>query len=327
MTMDGVLSALLRVVEPFVYPLLPQTRFYWLYMLTALVLAYVVYRRTAASAAPRPRFLEFALPKDIYLHRSALVDYRYFLVNHFSFVFLLAPLLLSAALVASFATEALEDLIGPSPQWGVGGAGAVVVYTIVVALAYDFGIFAGHTLLHRVAVLWEFHKVHHSAEVLTPVTVYRVHPLEDLLYGITTGILTGLAHGMFAYGAGEKISTATVLNVDAALFAFYVVGYNLRHSHIWLAYPGWLSRILVSPAQHQIHHSTDPRHLDKNMGFMFSVWDWMAGSLYVAKAQEKLTFGLGDASAARDYDGVLALYFVPFRNLFQRWRPKWLART
>jgi len=325
--MDGALNVLLQLVGPFVYPLLPQTRFYWLYVLTALLMAYIVYLRAGSGHAPGVRFFDFLLPRSVYLHRSALVDYRYFIVNHFSFVFLLAPLLLSAPFVAGMTNAMLGELMGLSPQWGSGGFGAIVVYTVVVALAYDFGIFAGHTLLHRVPTLWEFHKVHHSAEVLTPVTVYRVHPLEDLLYGLLTGTLTGFAHGAFSYLAGETISTATVLNVDAALFAFYVVGYNLRHSHIWLAYPAWLSHVLVSPAQHQIHHSTDPRHLDKNIGFMFAVWDWMAGSLYVPKAREALNFGLGDDAAAGDYDGVLALYLVPIRNLYQRWRPKWPART
>jgi sterol desaturase/sphingolipid hydroxylase (fatty acid hydroxylase superfamily) len=320
--MEGLLSVLLQLVGPFVYPLLPQTRFYWLYVVTALLMAYIVYRRAGPGSLQHARFFEFLFPRSIYLHRSALVDYRYFIVNHFSFLFLLGPLLLSAPSVARLTNAALAELMGPSPQWGAGGVGAIVVYSAVIALAYDVGIFAGHTLLHRVPALWEFHKVHHSAEVLTPVTVYRVHPVEDLLYGLLTGALTGAAHGAFTYVAGEAVSTATVLNVDAALFAFYLVGYNLRHSHIWFAYPTWLSHILVSPAQHQIHHSTDPRHLDKNMGFMFAAWDWMAGSLYVPKTQEALSFGLDDDAAPRGYDGVLALYFVPFRNLYLRWRPK-----
>lgn len=325
--MDDLLSVLLQLAGPFTYPLLPQTRFYWLYLLVALLIAAVVYSRAARRRTSLPHFLTFLFPKSIYLHRSALLDYRYFFVNHFSFLFLLAPLMASAPFVARATTEGLSELMGRSPHWGAGGIATIFVYTAVVALAYDFGIFVGHALLHRMPVLWEFHKVHHSAEVLTPVTVYRVHPVEDLLYGLLTGVLTGLAHGGFTYVAGEEISTASVLHVDAALFTFYLLGYNLRHSHIWLAYPGWLSRILVSPAQHQIHHSTDPRHLDKNMGFMFAVWDWIAGSLYIPKTQETLRLGLGDAAAEHEYDGVLALYFVPFRNLFRRWCPKWLART
>lgn len=323
--MDELFAIFLKVLAPFLFPVLPQTRFFGLYLLTAVLIAYLVYRQTAEPAGRRPRFFDFLLPKDVYLHRSALVDYRFFFVNHISFVFLVAPMLLSAPFVARIVNGALESALGASPQWGAGGIVAMIVYTVAIALAFDFGIFIVHTAMHRVPALWEFHKVHHSAEVLTPVTVYRVHPVEDFLYGAATGALTGSTHGVFDYAAGETISTATVLNVDAALFAFYLLGYNLRHSHIWFGYPGWLSHILVSPAQHQIHHSTHQRHLDTNMGFMFAIWDWVFGTLYVPKERETLALGLGDPAAARDYDGVIALYLTPFRNLARRWRAKWLA--
>ena len=118
----------------------------------------------------------------------------------------------------------------------------------------------------------------------------------------------------------------TILNVDAALFAFYLLGYNLRHSHIWFSYPSWLSQILISPAQHQIHHSIHPRHLDKNMGFIFAFWDGLLNTLYVPTRREDLTFGLSEGPS-HDYGGVLALYFMPFRKVLARWRVKWAART
>ena len=321
--MDDLGNVLLRLVEPFVFPFLPQTRLYWLYLLTAVAIAYGVYRRS--DRARFSRFVEFVVPKTVYLHRSALVDYRYFVVNHISFVFLIAPLLLSASAVGTFTRRALESFAGPLPG-EPAGITTLALYTVCLALAYDFGIFIVHYAMHRFPTLWEFHKVHHSAEVLTPVTVYRVHPLEDLLYGATTGAATGLVHGIFAFALGGGITVVTVLNVDAALFAFYLLGYNLRHSHIWLAYPDWLSRILISPAQHQIHHSIHPRHLDKNMGFMFAMWDAMMNTLYVPERREDLVFGLGDGKPD-DYNGVLALYVVPFRKIFERWRVKWLART
>jgi len=33
-----------------------------------------------------------------------------------------------------------------------------------------------------VPFLWEFHKVHHSANVLTPITAFRVHPVDTWLF-------------------------------------------------------------------------------------------------------------------------------------------------
>jgi sterol desaturase/sphingolipid hydroxylase (fatty acid hydroxylase superfamily) len=101
------------------------------------------------------------------------------------------------------------------------------------------------------------------------------------------------------------------LLVNVIDFSWNITGSNLRHSHVWLAYPGWLSRILISPAMHQIHHSEDKRHHDKNMGNIFAFWDWMAGTLYVPKGYEPLRFGLGDAGAGHDtFWGLLKQPFV-----------------
>ena len=38
---------------------------------------------------------------------------------------------------------------------------------------WDFAATWAHYLQHRVPILWELHKVHHSAEVMTPITSGR----------------------------------------------------------------------------------------------------------------------------------------------------------
>ena len=104
-----------------------------------------------------------------------------------------------------------------------------------------------------------------------------------------------------------------VSGVNLGPFLFYVLGSNLRHSHIWLAYPGWLVWLLVSPAQHQLHHSSAPVHFNKNMGFVFSFWGGTANMLYVAEKREALDFGVGGGEGD-EYDGVTALYLLPFKK-------------
>ena len=49
--------------------------------------------------------------------------------------------------------------------------------TVTLFLAYELGYWLNHYVPHRVPFLWEFHKVHHSATVLTPLTNFRVHPV------------------------------------------------------------------------------------------------------------------------------------------------------
>jgi predicted lipoprotein len=85
--------------------------------------------------------------------------------------------------------------------------------------------------------------------------------------------------------------------VDAIGFAWTLLGANLRHSHVWLSYGPRMERILLSPAQHQVHHSVDPRHYDRNYGTILSLWDWLGGSLYLTREREQLRFGLSAQDA------------------------------
>jgi sterol desaturase/sphingolipid hydroxylase (fatty acid hydroxylase superfamily) len=127
----------------------------------------------------------------------------------------------------------------------------------------------------------------------------------------------GLCHAV----VGTGIAEVEVLGVNVLLFAWYIFGFHLRHSHVWLAYPAWLSHILVSPAQHQIHHSSAPRHFDRNMGFIFAFWDAFAGTLYVPRAKEDISYGLAGAEPG-EFQSVAALYLRPFRNLSRRRRAR-----
>ena len=79
----------------------------------------------------------------------------------------------------------------------------------------------------------------------------------------------------------------------------------------WLSYGPVLSWVLVSPAQHQIHHSRDPKHLDKNFGLVFSFWDAALGSLYIPPSRENLTYGLAGVPPGK-FATVRQLYVTPF---------------
>ena len=178
-----------------------------------------------------------------------------------------------------------------------------------------------HYLFHKVPALWEFHKVHHSAEVMTPITAYRMHPLELFTNMNATAIGTALLVGVLGYLTGSTDGThpeLRIYGINAVQFAFYVVGFNLRHSHVPLGYGPLISQVFVSPWMHQVHHSRETQHFDKNMGFIFSFWDRMFGTLYVPKNGEQFELGLSDGEHVR-FHSVPALYFRPIANLLRRW--------
>src|SRR5262249_45836677 len=149
----------------------------------------------------------------------------------------------------------------------------------------DFVKYIFHHLFHKVPFFWEFHKVHHSAETLTPFTNYRIHPVEHVAAYILF-VFMGSFNGIIHYLFGPNLQFLSIFGVDLIFFLVLLLLPNLNHSHIWLQYPPWLSRILVSPAQHQIHHSKDPKHYDKNFGGILSCWDYLFGTLYSPKLKE-----------------------------------------
>jgi sterol desaturase/sphingolipid hydroxylase (fatty acid hydroxylase superfamily) len=196
--------------------------------------------------------------------------------------------------------------------------------TLLSALALDLGLFLAHWLQHEVPVLWEFHKVHHSAEVLTPITAYRMHPVDDLVAMGLSGAAGGIVTGVFQVLDPGNPGPLALLGLHGAVFAYYLAGFNLRHSHVPLDYPRWLARVLISPAQHQLHHSAAPRHAGKNLGFIFSFWDAACGTLQRPVQGERLSFGL----AGHDdwgYTSLRRLYFVPCLRAFRGARPAQLA--
>ena len=301
-------------------PLLPSQKTFWLYLLCAFVIASLswLYFARREDAAMRPEGVEkgllgYIFDPRVWLHRSAKQDYMYFILNALIYYGIVAQLLVSGHIFFNAFGSGLEAVFGvretavfaPSP-------GRALAYTIAVVLAIDLAVWLTHYLQHKVEVLWQFHQVHHSAEVLTPVTVYRMHPVDLFFTGIVTTVLIGLALAGFTYLTQGKPSELTVMNVNVLIFVFYLVGYNLRHSQVWLSYPPWLSYILISPAQHQIHHSIDEKHWDRNMGLIFAFWDWVFGTLYVPKGYEKLEYGV-KRDEPNPFNSAIDFYIKPFR--------------
>jgi len=283
---------------------------YWPYVASALVIALLAWRWL--SRRPWSEFWRECFGPQLWWHRSAQADYWLYLANA-----VLVPLLFAFVLVDEREFAAwINRLLGSSEAAAAAaapGAATRVLFTLAFFFAYDFGRFAAHCLLHDVPALWEFHKIHHSAEVLTPMTTYRAHPVELLLMAWGPMIATGLVVVAFNAVSPGAVSVYTFLGWHVLFFGFNLVD-NLRHSPVWLSYGAAWGRWLVSPAHHQLHHSSEPKHFGCNRGFELAIWDRLYGTLYVPGMQpEKFRLGLGDGSEAR-YHNLASMYLLPFAS-------------
>jgi sterol desaturase/sphingolipid hydroxylase (fatty acid hydroxylase superfamily) len=296
----------------------PATRWYFGASCVVLALISYGYYHARSRGWSVAAFLRYLFPKSIYFHRSTKQDALYVLSFPLIAGLLFKPALAfgTAAWTYKTAYSALSMLGSvsyeiPDATWFV--VLLTIAFTVLSAMAADFMFYLHHYVLHKVKFMWEFHKVHHSAEALTPLTDYRAHPLEILSYGTAKGIGVGAAQGVFNYLAGGQVHVYSILGLNALIFLYYTMGYSLRHSHVWISYGPFFSRLFISPAQHQIHHSKAEKHWDKNLGGAFALWDWMFGTLYIPRQREDLEFGLADGDQ-EDYTGVANLYVQPFRK-------------
>ena len=196
--------------------------------------------------------------------------------------------------------------------------------TVAMFLAYELGYWVDHWLSHRVPVLWDFHKVHHSAQELTPLTAWRVHPIETLKFANILALFTGVTGGLGNYLLGGGVQEYAVTGTNLILVGFIYAYVHLQHTHLWIAFTGLAGRLLQSPAHHQIHHSSHRSHHNRNFGSCLAVWDWMFGTLYVpAREPERLHFGI---DPRREPDHSLPEILVrPFSKAVER-LPRFVAR-
>jgi sterol desaturase/sphingolipid hydroxylase (fatty acid hydroxylase superfamily) len=254
------------------YLLDANKRIYFIYLLSAIILAVPVFlhRSTSRSVVA---FVQFVVPKSIYTHQSAKHDYALLVINKLIKSALFPFIVISMAPVAIGVSSALEYVFGYIEPIAFSGVTIIAVFTVLLFIFDDFTRFLLHYLLHKVPALWEFHKVHHSALVLTPFTIYRSHPIESLFYAFRMAITQGFVVGLCYYFFGPTLKMYDILGANAFVFLFNFFGSNLRHSHIWLSWGDKVENIFISPAQHQIHHSDNPKHFDRNFGSALALWD------------------------------------------------------
>ena len=125
--------------------------------------------------------------------------------------------------------------------------------------------------------------------------------------------MLGLTIGGLSYALGIATWKSEMMGVDSWFLLSLFSCWHLRHSHMSLSY-GWLEHVLQSPAQHQLHHSVERGHWDKNFGLLFSFWDKLFGCFLLSVDPGSFRIGLPPASRP-GYDSVLELYVTPFLKL------------
>jgi sterol desaturase/sphingolipid hydroxylase (fatty acid hydroxylase superfamily) len=284
-----------------------------LLLLTALGSALFAYWRTVDKKS-WGEFFEFAFPKEVILHPSARADALFWITKRLVMPFLLIP---SGVIFVAAMAYGTNQLLGGlfnihEPLLGAPGPVVVIIFTLTMLLAYDISYYLYHTAQHKIPLLWELHKVHHSAEVMVGITKDRVHPLDDLMNRMWDGVIPGIAFGIWTLIALDPVEV-TIFGINVYVIRNILMMDFVRHTHFKISF-GPLNNVVLCPHWHQAHHSVDPRHYDKNFGLLFSFWDRIFGTLYVPVRDEDFKFGLMDRDA-HEYQSLFGLYILPLKKM------------
>jgi sterol desaturase/sphingolipid hydroxylase (fatty acid hydroxylase superfamily) len=167
-------------------------------------------------------------------------------------------------------------------RWGLLGRFSLQVSLEVpgaVALL-DYTLYRWHIIVHKVPWLWRFHHPHHVDLDMDASTALRFHFAEMVLsvpWRASQIVLIGVSP--LALSVWQ---TATLVEI---LF---------HHSNVELPVgtERWLSRLIVTPRMHGIHHSIVPEEIGSNWSSGLTLWDWLHGTLRLNVPQAAITIGV-----------------------------------
>jgi len=238
------------------------------------------------------------LSQKLWLRESTLADIQLFVISVVFMPAVVTGLVISANTVSTSVHAILDGLLGAIGPFACCSLWTKIFSTVVLFLAYEIGYWVDHYLKHRVPFLWEFHKLHHTADVLTPLTNFRNHPIDNIVFGWMLAIFIGGASGVLAWLFNQPTQSFTVDGKNILFIIFLWTIGHLQHSQFWIPFRGVWGNLILSPAHHQIHHSRDPAHYNRNLGSVLAIWDRAFGTLEIPTTKNpRLVYGADTAGA------------------------------
>ena len=155
--------------------------------------------------------------------------------------------------------------------------------------------YAAHYACHKVPMLWQFHRVHHSSVYLDSFSTSRFHVIDKTLF------------------AAPYLMLVTYFQPDPGMVFLFITFNDFwgRYGHGNIKDPHWLGYFMSNPKFHRWHHSNHPDAIDKNFSAEFNFLDWIFGTAYYPKEQVPEDFGSGEYS-----NNIIVQHYQPFLDCY-----------
>jgi sterol desaturase/sphingolipid hydroxylase (fatty acid hydroxylase superfamily) len=189
-----------------------------------------------------------------------------------------------------------------------------ISYWFVLLIAEDFMYYWLHRFDHEIRFFWAVHVTHHSSEKMNFTVGFRssvFQPAYRFVYFIPLA-LCGF----------EPIDIIFIYSATQ-IWGIFV------HTEL-IKKMGWLEYILVTPSHHRVHHASNPKYLDKNMGMFLIIWDQLFGTFQPELPDEEYQPKKYGLTKNIEKKTALNIVFHEWKNMFRdvlrkdiSWKEKW----
>jgi|SRR5690606_14585993 len=182
-----------------------------------------------------------------------------------------------------------------APSWRPAALGGPLGLALDL-LVLDLWIYAWHRANHRIPLLWRFHQVHHLDQQLDSTSALRFHVGEVLL--------SALARAPVILILDIPLASVVVFEVLVTMAAIF------HHANVRLppTLEATLSRVIITPQLHWVHHRARRRDTDSNYGTLLSGWDLLFASRSATRRTPDMVIGV----AGQVENRIPRLLLLPF---------------
>ncbi len=149
-----------------------------------------------------------------------------------------------------------------------------VAYWLVLLVAQDFLYYLLHVTDHYCRLFWAVHVTHHSSEE----------------FNLSVGFRSSVFQPVYRFFYFIPLALAGFKGIDIMFIYSATQIYGILVHTQMVNKLGWLEHILVTPSHHRVHHGSNAKYLDKNMGMFLIIWDKLFGTFQVE--EETVRYGL-----------------------------------
>ena len=181
----------------------------------------------------------------------------------------------------------------------------IFLYWLLLFLLEDFAFYFEHRIDHYCRLLWAVHVTHHSSEE----------------FNLTTGFRSSVFQPVYRFIYFVPIALMGFHPLDIVFMYSITQTYGiLVHTKYIKQMPRWFETVFVSPSHHRVHHASNIRYLDKNMGMCLIIWDKIFGTFQQEIASDPVKYGL--TKLVENDNNPVNVVFHEWKNLGKDLRKK-----